>query len=158
MLLSAFVPSEYGPVLGSLVETDRRRPLTGGVRDPRARDRLRGVSVEDAFAHAALADFDMGRCCLAGLWLVYDFLDDAHEISQRIDTPTGSLWHAIMHRREGDYANAKYWLRRAGSHDVLVLMSQRMNQSGEDDNNVELIQRLAALQAEVLTRSLLPTS
>jgi hypothetical protein len=25
------------------------------------------------------------------------------------------MWHSIMHRREGDFDNSRYWLRRVGS-------------------------------------------
>ena len=53
----------------------------------------------------------MAACCLAGVWLLHDYLDESHTISQRIDTPSGSFWHGIMHRREGDFSNAKYWFR-----------------------------------------------
>ncbi|MFB9755201.1 hypothetical protein ACFFNY_26815 [Paenibacillus hodogayensis] len=52
----------------------------------------------------------------AGLHLWNDSLDVSHAISQHIETPTGSLWHGIMHRMEGDYGNAKYWFARAGDH------------------------------------------
>ena len=55
----------------------------------------------------------------AGLWLYVDDLDRSHAISQGIDTPSGSFWHAIMHRREGDFSNSKYWLRMVGSHPVI---------------------------------------
>ena len=60
----------------------------------------------------------MAAACLAGLWLHHNFLDESHTLSQDIDTTTGSYWHAIMHRREGDYGNAKYWLHRVGASDV----------------------------------------
>jgi hypothetical protein len=60
----------------------------------------------------------MARACLAGLWLRHDFLDESHALSQDIDTPTGSYWHGIMHRREPDYGNAKYWFRRVGRHPI----------------------------------------
>lgn len=55
----------------------------------------------------------------AGLWLYIDELDRSHAISQGMHSPTGSFWHAIMHRREGDFPNAKYWYRKAGAHPAM---------------------------------------
>lgn len=52
----------------------------------------------------------------AGLWLYCDDLDRSHEISQGMNDSTGAMWHAIMHRREGDFSNSRYWLRQAGKH------------------------------------------
>ncbi len=54
----------------------------------------------------------------AGLLVWNDDLDAAHALVQSIDTPEGSYWHAILHRREGDYDNAKYWFHRVGEHRV----------------------------------------
>ncbi|BAM02247.1 hypothetical protein [Phycisphaera mikurensis] len=52
----------------------------------------------------------------AALWLYVDDLDRAHDLVQALHTPTGSLLHAILHRREGDFPNALYWYRKAGHH------------------------------------------
>jgi hypothetical protein len=52
----------------------------------------------------------------AGLWLYADDLHRSHEISQGMSDSTGAMWHAIMHRREGDFSNSRYWLRQAGAH------------------------------------------
>ena len=52
---------------------------------------------------------------LALLW--HDHWSLAHEIAQsREGRPDHDLLHAILHRREGDFANAGYWFRRAGKH------------------------------------------
>ena len=48
------------------------------------------------------------------------FSHESHTISQSIETPSGNYWHAIMHRREGDYSNAKYWFRRGFSPDIFL--------------------------------------
>lgn len=56
--------------------------------------------------------------CVAGMWLYHDQLDEAHTVAQSLDTPEGSFWHGILHRREPDAANAAYWMRRVGKHPV----------------------------------------
>lgn len=55
----------------------------------------------------------------AGLWLYVDDLDRSHAVSQKLARPSGSFWHAIMHRREGDFSNSHYWYRKAGQHPVI---------------------------------------
>ncbi len=58
----------------------------------------------------------------AGLLQLHDFLDASHSQSQSVEGEgrqvAGDYWHAIMHRREPDYANAKYWHRRVGPHAI----------------------------------------
>ena len=55
----------------------------------------------------------------AGLWLYVDDLQSSHRVSQELPTREGAIWHAIMHRREGDFANSKYWWHQAGNHEAL---------------------------------------
>jgi hypothetical protein len=57
---------------------------------------------------------------LAGLWLWHDCLDESHTISQSLPSATGSFWHGIMHRREGDFSNARYWFARCRHHPALA--------------------------------------
>jgi hypothetical protein len=69
--------------------------------------------VESAVRSPALAD---RPDLIAGLWLYVDDLDRSHAISQSLDDATGAYWHGIMHRREGDFSNSHYWMRRAARH------------------------------------------
>ena len=86
------------------------------------RQQMRAALAEFHLAAIALprqvVDPSMALACHAGLWLAHNFLDESHEISQQIETPTGSFWHAIMHRREGDFDNAAYWFRRVREHAI----------------------------------------
>ena len=58
------------------------------------------------------------------LW--HDHLDASHIISQSIENPDGSFVHAIMHRRELDYWNSKYWWRRVGKHPCFSELGERV--------------------------------
>lgn len=72
--------------------------------------------VESILAHPVMS----GRPELASaLWLYVDDLARSHTVSQGIDSPTGSYWHGIMHRREGDFSNSHYWMRRAAGHPLI---------------------------------------
>lgn len=59
-----------------------------------------------------------------GLFYALDALDAAHAIFQEDSSPEGSYWHGILHRREGDFWNAKYWLQRAGRLPVLKALPE----------------------------------
>jgi hypothetical protein len=119
-----FHAPEYGPVLAPLVSGDRFRALGAGRPEESLRSALQLATIDSAFAQTPLADRDMAACAIAGLWLVHDFLDESHRISQNVETPTGAFWHGVMHRREGDFSNAKYWFRRVGAHDVVAQLNQ----------------------------------
>ena len=94
-------------------------------------------------------DADMAACCVAGVWLLHDYLDESHRISQGIDTPSGSFWHGILHRREGDYSNAKYWFRHVGRYDVFDLLGQRAAELAaiRGDTRIVAIARKASIRS-----------
>lgn len=94
-------------------------PLRPGRPDPAMRARLETLSVEMVCDGGQPVDDAAARACLAGLWLGHGFLDESHRISQELDSAEGSWWHGIMHRCEGDFANAAYWFRRVGDHPLL---------------------------------------
>lgn len=55
----------------------------------------------------------------AGLLLLNDFFDESHSCSQSMEgQQNADYWHAILHRREPDYGNAKYWFRHVGRHAI----------------------------------------
>lgn len=113
-----------------------RPPALGrGSPNEAARRSLGRLSVESLFEGRRIVDRDAAQGCLAGLWLWNDCLEESHAVSQAIDTPEGSWWHGIMHRREGDFGNAKYWFRRVGDHRLypaLAEAARRISGSGSD--------------------------
>src|SRR5262245_6497073 len=110
-----FDPTAYGPALEDLLRRAPLNRLDAGKPDATVRPLLAALS-DESFRPLTVRDRDMAAACRAGLWLRFNYLDESHKISQDIDTPEGSFWHGILHRREGDYDNAKYWFRRVGTH------------------------------------------
>jgi hypothetical protein len=123
--MPAHDPTAYSPAVAELLAGRRLAPLGPGSPDPAVRPRLQALTVERDFAPHRVRDRDLAAACLAGLWLYHDFLDESHTISQGLHTVEGSYWHAIMHRREPDPPNSKYWWRRVGSHPVLAQLVEQ---------------------------------
>jgi hypothetical protein len=113
-----FNPAHYGDVLADLIGEARLNPLDAGQPDQAAYPALSALTVDQAFAGQTVRDQSMAEACLSALWLYHNYLDESHTLSQSITSDTGSYWHGIMHRREPDPPNAKYWFRRVGPHPV----------------------------------------
>jgi hypothetical protein len=145
--MTQFDPHAYGPNFAPLLATERRRPLDAGAPDRSARSSLEELSLDTAFRHASIADHDAAKCCLSAVWLLHDFLDESHTISQEMDTASGSFWHGIMHRREGDFSNAKYWFRRVGRHGALESIGQRAAELAAVRGDERAIKKLIAAGA-----------
>jgi hypothetical protein len=139
--------TKYGPIIADLLNGRRLPPLGPGTPNDAARERLESLTIETLFAPIPVRDRDMAAACLAGLWLYHDFLDQSHQISQSIHTLTGSYWHGLMHRREPDFDNAKYWFRRVGDHPVFEPLGEAAaalaESSGPDDSTAFLAKQRA---------------
>jgi hypothetical protein len=122
--VAPFNPRAYGPHVTPLLAKAPLNELGPGTPVTALRATLQALTPEAVLSPNDVADREMAAACCAGLWLRFDFLDESHHVSQSIDTSTGSFWHAIMHRREADFANAKYWFRRAGQHPVYARLAE----------------------------------
>lgn len=64
----------------------------------------------------------------SGLFCIHDYLDESHQYSQSVQNQgthrAADYWHHIMHRREPDYSNAKYWSRAVGYHPLQDLLPE----------------------------------
>lgn len=132
MTTSMFDPAAYGPAVAALLGGELRlSELGSGSPVMAAKDALKRFDPLKDFGRPVV-DADAARACHAGLWLLFDYLDESHTISQDLATPDGSFWHAVMHRREPDAFNSKYWWKRVGPHPVLRQLAERAPAEGYD--------------------------
>jgi len=80
--------------------------------------------LDQALSQAALTAI-RAELVRATVLLWHDHLDAAHGIVQDVETKDGSYIHAILHRREPDYSNAKYWFQRVGAHPCYGELAKR---------------------------------
>ena len=113
---------------------------------------LESVSLDELFEGKSLKNTMFAEAIKSGLLLWNDALDESHNISQELGNQTGSYWHGIMHRREPDYSNSKYWFGRVGRHPIFPALRERALELFEEIPNpsdalTDIGQTLAA-QAE----------
>jgi hypothetical protein len=121
--LPDYPPERFGPVVCSLILQEQIPPLGVGIANRHTEAALRKFDPLTDLG-AKITNANAARCCHAGLWLLHHFWEEAHTICQDIATPEGSFWHAILHRREPDAWNSKYWFRQVGQHVVLDQLVQ----------------------------------
>ncbi|MBM83203.1 MAG: hypothetical protein CMJ78_21795 [Planctomycetaceae bacterium] len=115
-------------------------------------DDLCSVSLEDLVGN--INSSTETTALRAGLLQVNDYLDESHNHSQSIEGKgrhkAGDYWHAIMHRREPDYWNSKYWFRRVGQQalfDQLGLRAESILQACESPQAATWLAQLQAPQS-----------
>ena len=108
-----------------------------------------GVELEGAIEEKLRALFEKSKIPMRNQGLIralillwHDHLESAHRIAQDIETADGSFVHGIMHRREPDYGNAKYWFRRVGSHPAFAQLAERSSSVLEEKRATPLHDQL----------------
>ena len=115
---------EYGPAVKALIEAGRieGRPLGMKVGTPALAHHAALAALDDSTVapkpHRKSRMPHDAECVKSALWLLFDYFEESHNLCQNIATPSGSYWHAILHRREPDEPNAVYWFRRVGEHPI----------------------------------------
>ena len=115
-LLDTPEPADLGP-----------GPRKGVIPEPALNEQLQKLGASDLLRAAIL------------VW--HDHLDSAHKIVQNDESPDGSYIHAIIHRREPDYSNARYWFHRVGQHPCFAQLSARLHEKHDPFTFVDLCQR-----------------
>jgi len=76
------------------------------------------------------------------LW--HDHWEPAHQLVQENESREAAIVHAIVHRREPDFWNSKYWWRRVGAHPACEVLGRQirpwLDQHGLQEWRFRLIQ------------------
>jgi hypothetical protein len=89
--------------------------LAGDPDEPQTVIRIREATDDDLLGEAQLKSKPHLHLIRAELFLLFDDLEESHTIVQDSNLDVASYLHGILHRREGDFDNARYWFRRSGT-------------------------------------------
>ena len=122
--------AEYSSVITNIIQKlETRQPLPPLAPkkewDGEIVKQIQSASLEELFDDQTVKDLEFGNAVKSGLLLWNDALEESHTISQHLNSQTGSYWHGIMHRREPDYSNSKYWFGRVGNHPIFPALRKR---------------------------------
>jgi hypothetical protein len=129
------------PEIQKLFETSELPELGPGPRP--------GVFKESELETKLDTLFDRGEIAAAKqplvralVFLWHDQLESAHVISQSIHDADGAFVHGIVHRREPDYGNAKYWFYQVGQHGSFPELVRRVQSLFADKSYTKLASEL----------------
>ena len=119
-----FDPAKYGPEVAGVLALDgngnRLLPLHCVACTSQEARRLLAQKQPPEFFPGS----EEPEAAMAGLLLYFSCFEEAHELANNCTTAEGYLWHAILHRLEGDYGNSAYWFRKARPHPMFEHLSE----------------------------------
>lgn len=104
-----------------------KKLIPQGLLTPAAMSGLRVATEEEISGGRTVSDHAMFALVRAGLFYALDALAECHAIVQAIPGDESAYWHGMIHRREGDFDNARYWFRRTG---VLPVFDELHGEAG----------------------------
>jgi len=121
------MPANHPPLIREALAEEEllKRLIPSGPGHPDLIRRIRAASERDLTGGAVMAHASHPELIRAGLLYAYDAIDETHRIVQGIETAEASYWHGMVHRREGDFDNARYWFRRTGRLPAFPEMHRR---------------------------------
>jgi hypothetical protein len=137
------MPDTTLPKIKSLLATAEPPDLGPGPR-PGVRDQADLEDLLEPIFGQSTLSAERRELVRALVLLWHDHLDAAHTIAQDIENRDGNLVHAIMHRREPDYTNSKYWLRRVGNHPCFPEIGRRATELFDSQSEKDLRAKLLA--------------
>ena len=137
--VTSYPASQYGDVFTQLIEAAPPTEVAAGTANTGSYAALQELSIDSAFAGHTVSNHEAATACLSGIWLLHNYLDQSHVISQDLHCCTGSFWHGIMHRREPDYGNSAYWFRKVDEHPVFGDLVIQLSPDNADTTALGLI-------------------
>ena len=149
--MRTFDPQSYGAACAELLDPPRLCELGPGQPNGSVHDRLAALDDSRLFPDQRIVDGDMAACCHSGLWLLHDFLDESHTISQRISTLAAAARELFEEASESDGSSpAADYFQSLSSWDAFRFVDLCEAALYGHDPSQELCRRIAQLEWQLL--------